>query len=186
MSVAVPPSDPAVPRSLVPMSVLDRLTPLHVALTAEGRISGLGPTLRRLIGGDAAAAGSIAGLPFDTGFTLRRPADLALLALGGPVELTLRDDPRHPMNPDGTYRLSDAQAKAILDKVIKLTGKMPEEALFEGIDWSTLKTEQRHKDAAKKDRERSRSRKANPSTCASDDCPLSVQAKRRSTWNLSA
>ena len=49
-----------------------------------------------------------------------------------------------------------------LDKVIKLTGKMPEEALFEGIDWSTLKTEQRHKDAAKKDRERSRSRSDRP------------------------
>ena len=97
MSVAFPPSDPAVPRSLFPMSVLDRLTPLHVALTAEGRISGLGPTLRRLIAGAAAAAGPIAGLPCAAGVTLRRPADLALLALGGPVELTLRDDPRHPM-----------------------------------------------------------------------------------------
>ena len=43
-----------------------------------------------------------------------------------------------------------------LDKVLKLIGKAPQEATFEGIDWSTLKTEQRHKDAAKKDRERSR------------------------------
>ncbi|WP_454658989.1 DNA gyrase subunit A [Bosea beijingensis] len=29
--------------------------------------------------------------------------------------IALVDDPRHPMNPDGTYRLSDAQAKAILE-----------------------------------------------------------------------
>ena len=43
-----------------------------------------------------------------------------------------------------------------LDKVLKLTGKVPQEATFEGIDWSSLKTEPRHKDAAKRDRERSR------------------------------
>ena len=29
--------------------------------------------------------------------------------------IALVDDPKHPMNPDGTYRLSDAQARAILD-----------------------------------------------------------------------
>ncbi|PWT89199.1 MAG: DNA gyrase subunit A [Proteobacteria bacterium] len=29
--------------------------------------------------------------------------------------IALVDDPKHPMNPDGTYRLSEAQARAILD-----------------------------------------------------------------------
>jgi DNA gyrase subunit A len=29
--------------------------------------------------------------------------------------IALVDDPRHPINPDGTYRLSEAQARAILD-----------------------------------------------------------------------
>ena len=36
--------------------------------------------------------------------------------------IALVDDPRHPMNPDGTYRLSDAQAKAILElRLARLT-----------------------------------------------------------------
>lgn len=44
----------------------------------------------------------------------------SLMARDWPAEdiaplIALVDDPRHPMNPDGTYRLSDAQAKAILD-----------------------------------------------------------------------
>ncbi|ATQ43157.1 DEAD/DEAH box helicase [Caulobacter mirabilis] len=43
-----------------------------------------------------------------------------------------------------------------LDKVLKLIGKTPKEATFEGIDWSTVKTEARHKEANKRDRERAR------------------------------
>ena len=44
----------------------------------------------------------------------------ALMARDWPADdiaplIALVDDPRHPMNPDGTYRLSDAQAKAILE-----------------------------------------------------------------------
>ncbi|MGO4666696.1 DNA gyrase subunit A [Bosea sp. 2RAB26] len=36
--------------------------------------------------------------------------------------IALVDDPRHPLNPDGTYRLSDAQAKAILElRLARLT-----------------------------------------------------------------
>lgn len=36
--------------------------------------------------------------------------------------IALVDDPRHPINPDGTYRLSDAQAKAILElRLARLT-----------------------------------------------------------------
>ncbi|MFN3673263.1 MAG: DNA gyrase subunit A [Bosea sp. (in: a-proteobacteria)] len=36
--------------------------------------------------------------------------------------IALVDDPRHPINPDGTYRLSDAQARAILElRLARLT-----------------------------------------------------------------
>jgi len=36
--------------------------------------------------------------------------------------ILLVDDPKHPMNPDGTYRLSEAQARAILDlRLARLT-----------------------------------------------------------------
>jgi DNA gyrase subunit A len=51
----------------------------------------------------------------------------SLMARDWPAEdiaplIALVDDPRHPMNPDGTYRLSDAQAKAILElRLARLT-----------------------------------------------------------------
>jgi diguanylate cyclase (GGDEF)-like protein len=72
-------------------SLLARLLPLHLALAADGRVTGLGPTLRRLIGA-MLGEHTLADL-----FTLRRPADLSALVQGGPVELELRADPRHPM-----------------------------------------------------------------------------------------
>lgn len=72
-------------------SLLARLLPLHLVLGADGRVTGLGPSLRRLIGAAPGAQG-IADL-----CTLRRPADPSALAQGGPVELALRADPRHPM-----------------------------------------------------------------------------------------
>ncbi len=51
----------------------------------------------------------------------------ALMARDWPADdiaplIALVDDPRHPMNADGTYRLSDAQAKAILElRLARLT-----------------------------------------------------------------
>ncbi len=54
-------------------------------------------------------------------------AQEALLARDWPADdiaplIALVDDPRHPINPDGTYRLSDAQAKAILElRLARLT-----------------------------------------------------------------
>ena len=47
-------------------------------------------------------------------------AHASLMARDWPADdiaplIALVDDPRHPLNPDGTYRLSDAQAKAILE-----------------------------------------------------------------------
>ena len=51
----------------------------------------------------------------------------ALMARDWPAEdiaplIALVDDPRHPMNDDGTYRLSDAQARAILElRLARLT-----------------------------------------------------------------
>lgn len=54
-------------------------------------------------------------------------AHAALMARDWPADdiaplIALVDDPRHPMNPDGTYRLSDAQAKAILElRLARLT-----------------------------------------------------------------
>lgn len=61
--------------------------------------------------------------------TAPTPSDAheALMARDWPADdiaplIALVDDPRHPMNPDGTYRLSDAQAKAILElRLARLT-----------------------------------------------------------------
>jgi superfamily II DNA/RNA helicase len=62
------------------------------------------------------------------------------------------------------------------DKVIKLTGKVPAEATFEGIDWASLKSEPRSKRdgdkrgpraAAGRDRDRSRGRPASETSVAS-------------------
>jgi len=61
--------------------------------------------------------------------TAPTPADAheSLMARDWPADdiaplIALVDDPRHPMNPDGTYRLSDAQAKAILElRLARLT-----------------------------------------------------------------
>lgn len=77
--------------TMFPASLLARLMPLHLALAAEGRVIGFGPTLRRLIGAAAVEHG-VTDL-----FTLHRPTDLDALWQGGPVELVLRSDPRHPM-----------------------------------------------------------------------------------------
>lgn len=54
-------------------------------------------------------------------------AHASLMARDWPAEdiaplIALVDDPRHPMNADGTYRLSDAQARAILElRLARLT-----------------------------------------------------------------
>ncbi|MGN6098950.1 MAG: DNA gyrase subunit A, partial [Bosea sp. (in: a-proteobacteria)] len=61
--------------------------------------------------------------------TAPTPADAheSLMARDWPADdiaplIALVDDPRHPINPDGTYRLSDAQAKAILElRLARLT-----------------------------------------------------------------
>ncbi|OYU17638.1 MAG: GGDEF domain-containing protein [Rhodobacteraceae bacterium PARR1] len=86
---------------MIPASLLARLVPLHVALAADGRVIGLGPTLQRLVRGGAVPVSvpvSVpASVPFADLFTLRRPLDLAALALGGAVEVGLHADPRHLM-----------------------------------------------------------------------------------------
>lgn len=77
--------------AMVPASLLARLVPLHLALGAEGQVTALGPTLQRWIGAGVGERG------FAQLFNLSRPVDVAALAQGGAVELTLRADPRHPM-----------------------------------------------------------------------------------------
>lgn len=68
----------------------------------------------------------------------------SLMARDWPAEdiaplIALVDDPRHPMNPDGTYRLSDAQAKAILElRLSRLTALGRDEI---GDDLAKLATE---------------------------------------------
>jgi len=61
----------------VPISAesLCRMMPMHIRLSADGRIAGLGPTLAKLISGQG-----VAGRPFFSLFEVRRPGGIGDLA----------------------------------------------------------------------------------------------------------
>ncbi len=76
------------------MAALDRLMPMHLCLSADGRILSAGPTLARLYG----AAGLI-GQDFFSTFEIRRPSGIA-----GPADLSAAAGARLivlPLGPDG-------------------------------------------------------------------------------------
>jgi diguanylate cyclase (GGDEF)-like protein len=84
----------------VPISAesLCRMMPMHIRLSADGRIAGLGPTLAKLISGQG-----VAGRPFFSLFEVRRPGGIGDLAAlirwaGQPMHLRLR------LAPDTTLR----------------------------------------------------------------------------------
>jgi len=84
----------------VPISAesLCRMMPMHIRLSADGRIAGLGPTLAKLMAGQG-----VAGRPFFSVFEVRRPGGIGDLAAlirwaGQPLHLRLR------LAPDTTLR----------------------------------------------------------------------------------
>jgi len=77
----------------IPVAALCRAMPMHLRLSLQGAIQGFGPTLGKLIAGQAPA-----GQPFFTGFEVSRPGgvtDMAgLLRLAGqPLHVRLRSAP---------------------------------------------------------------------------------------------
>ena len=62
-------SPPTVAAAPLPVSALDKLMPLHVMISAEGRIISYGPTLAKLL-----ADGSLIGQSLFAAFDLRRPS----------------------------------------------------------------------------------------------------------------
>lgn len=88
MSLRFSPAGP--PAGIVlPDAVLARLSPLHLVVATDGRITGMGPTLRRLAG--------VGSIHLTDLCHLRRPGQLADLLAGGRVELTLHAAPHHPV-----------------------------------------------------------------------------------------
>ncbi|MCA3447000.1 MAG: diguanylate cyclase [Rhodobacter sp.] len=83
---------------LISADALCRMMPMHIRLSADGRIAGVGPTLAKLMSGQG-----VAGRPFFSLFEVRRPGgigDLAALTrwVGQPMHLRLR------LAPDTTLR----------------------------------------------------------------------------------
>lgn len=77
-------------QTILPKAAMDRLMPLHVMLDADGTITGCGPTLAKLPGGQA-----LIGQSLFAAFDLRRPAGLATMAAlraheGEKLRLTLQ------------------------------------------------------------------------------------------------
>ena len=84
----------------LPVAALDRLMPLHLRLSAEGRITGYGPTLAKLL--ERVLPGqSLLGRGLFEAFDLRRPSGLTTMAdlraqAGETLKLTL-----HGVGPSG-------------------------------------------------------------------------------------
>ena len=82
----------------IPAEALCRMMPMHIRLSADGRITGLGPTLAKLMAGRA-----VAGRPFFSVFEVRRPGGIGDLAAlirwaGRPMHL------RPQLAPDTSLR----------------------------------------------------------------------------------
>ncbi|MBI1170582.1 diguanylate cyclase [bacterium] len=78
----------------VPLEAFDRLMPLHLRVNPDGRITGYGPTLAKLLGRQG-----ILGHGLFEAFEVRRPAGLTSIVLlqahaGERLRLTLRHAPR--------------------------------------------------------------------------------------------
>lgn len=94
-------------------TTLDAICPMHVAVSAEGRILHAGPTLRKLRSRDA-----IQGRPFFDVFQVQRPrtigtVDALLAAQRRKLHLSFRDAPHTALK--GVLVCEDASAGAIID-----------------------------------------------------------------------